>query len=241
MAEPTSIFKRTLKSALGFFLTTTQITKIEKISEHFVLIEMTGTKLKESNWLPGGKIQVDVGDLTYRTYTPIDVNKNEGKLSMICYKRSDGKASIWINALKVGDPCEVFGPRESFDFSGIEGDAVLFGDETSFGIAKVLQNKVGNQSHLFFELTSAETGKNTLEQLGISWQNITQRSPNDVHLQKMAESILDSISKFPEANIFLTGRAKSIQQIRTYLKNSNVPTNKFKVRAYWAEGKIGLD
>ncbi|TGL40380.1 siderophore-interacting protein [Leptospira perdikensis] len=241
MSEPNSFFKRSLKSVFSIFLTQTKISKIERLTNTFVLIEMTGKKLKESKWVPGGKVQVDVGNLTYRTFTPINVDKAEGKLSFLCYEHHNGPASHWLSTLKVGDTCEVFGPRESLDFSDLEGDAILFGDETSFGIAKVLQNKVGKKSHLFFELTSVETNKEALEKLGVTGQRMLERSADGSHLQKLSQEIVDRISQIPDTKVFLTGRASSIQQVRNYLKNSGIPTNKLKVRAYWADGKIGLD
>lgn len=241
MSEPNSFFKRSLKSVFSIFLTQTKISKIERLTNGFVLIEMTGRKLKESKWIPGGKVQVDVGNFTYRTFTPISVDKVEGKLSFICYQQNHGPASHWINALKVGDPCEVFGPRDSLDFSTLEGDAILFGDETSFGISKVLLNKVEKKSHLFLELTSAEVGKEALDRLGVTGQRIIERSLDGSHLQQLSQEIVDRLSQIPDAKIFLTGRASSIQQVRTYLKNSGIPTNKLKVRAYWADGKVGLD
>ncbi|TGL88809.1 siderophore-interacting protein [Leptospira congkakensis] len=241
MSETNSFFKRTLKSIFSIFITETKISKIERLTNAFVLIEMKGKKLKESNWVPGGKVQVDVGIFTYRTFTPINVDKAEGKLSFLCFKHHNGPASHWINALKVGDPCEVFGPRESLDFSSLEGDAILFGDETSFGIAKVLQNKLEKKSHLFFELTSTETSKEALEKLGVTGERMIERSADGSHLQKLSQEIVDRISQIPDAKIFLTGRASSIQQVRNYLKNSGIPTNKLKVRAYWADGKKGLD
>ena len=241
MSESNSFFKRSIKSVFSFFLTQTKVSKLERLAEGFLLIEMTGTKLKEAKWIPGSKVQVDVGNLTYRTYTPISVDKNEGKLSFLAYKRNDGPASTWIHSLKVGDPCEVFGPRESLDFSNLEEDAILFGDETSFGIAKVLQNKVGKKSHLFLELTSSEVGKKALDQLGVEGQRLVERSSDRSHLQTIAKEMIALISEIPDAKIFLTGRASSIQQVRAYLKDSGIPTNRLKVRVYWADGKKGLD
>ncbi|PJZ43681.1 SIP domain-containing protein [Leptospira brenneri] len=241
MSEPNSFFKGILKSVFSVFLTQTKISKIERLTNDFVLIEITGRKLKESKWIPGGKVQVDVGNFTYRTFTPISVDRGEGKLSFICYQHHNGPASKWINDLKVGDPCEVFGPRDSLDFSNMEGDAILFGDETSFGIAKVLQNKVEKKSHLFFELTSTDTGKKALDSLGVTGQRMIERSPDGSHLQKLSQEIVDRLSQIPDAKVFLTGRASSIQQVRNNLKNSGIPTNKLKVRAYWADGKVGLD
>lgn len=241
MSESNSFFKRSIKSVFSIFLTQTKISKIQQLTKDLVLIEMTGPKLKEAKWIPGSKVQVDVGNLTYRTYTPISVDKNEGKLSFLAYKRNDGPASTWIHSLKVGDPCEVFGPRESLDFSNMEEDAILFGDETSIGIAKVLQNSVKKKSHTFLELTSAEAGKEVLGQLGLTGARMIERSSDGSHLQTIAKEMFELISEIPEAKIFLTGRASSIQQVRTYLKNSGIPTNRLKVRAYWADGKKGLD
>lgn len=241
MSESNSFFKRSIKSVFSIFLTQTKVSKIERLSEDFVLIEMTGTKLKKSKWIPGSKVQVDVGNLTYRTYTPISVDQTEGKLSFLAYQRNDGPASIWIQSLKIGDPCEVFGPRESLDFSNLEGDTILFGDETSFGIAKVLQNNIKKKSYSFLELTSSEVGKKALDQLGVTGQRLVERSLDGSHLQTIAKELFDLISEIPDAKIFLTGRASSIQQVRAYLKDSGIPTNRLKVRAYWADGKRGLD
>lgn len=241
MSESNSFFKRSLKSAFSIFLTQTKVSKLERLAEDFILIEMTGTKLKEAKCIPGCKVQVDVGNLTYRTYTPIHVDKDEGKLSFLCYNRKEGPASTWIHSLKVGDPCEVFGPRESLDFSNLEGDAILFGDETSFGIAKVLQNNVKKKSYTFLELNSAEVGKEVLGHLGLTGLRMMKRSLEGSHLQTMAKEMFDLISEIPDAKIFLTGRASSIQQVRSYLKNSGISTNRLKVRAYWADGKKGLD
>ncbi|PJZ84281.1 FAD-binding oxidoreductase [Leptospira harrisiae] len=241
MSKANSFFKRSIKSVFSIFLTQTKVSKIEQLADGFLLIEMTGTKLKEAKWIPGSKVQVDVGNLTYRTYTPISVDKNEGKLSFICFKRSEGPASTWIHSLKVGNPCEVFGPRESLDFSNMEEDAILFGDETSFGIAKVLQNNVKKKSHTFLELTSLEAGKEALSHLGLTGHRIMERSLDGSHLQTITKEIFELISKIPEAKLFLTGRASSIQQVRTYLKNSGIPTNRIMVRVYWADGKKGLD
>lgn len=241
MSEANSFFKRSIKSVFSIFLTQTKVSRIEQLAESFILIEMTGTKLKEANWNPGSKVQVNVGNLTYRTYTPISVDKNEGKLSFLAYKRNDGPASTWIHSLKVGDPCEVFGPRLSLDFSNIEEDAILFGDETSFGIAKVLQNNIKKKSYSFLELNLLAEGKEALGHLGLTGHRMIERSPEGSHLQTIAKEMFDLISNIPDAKIFLTGRASSIQQVRAYLKNSGIPTNKLKVRAYWADGKKGLD
>ncbi|EMY60159.1 siderophore-interacting protein [Leptospira terpstrae] len=241
MSETNSFFKRSIKSIFSIFLTQTKVSKIVRLAENFVLIEMAGTKLKEAKWIPGCKVQVDVGNLTYRTYTPISVDKEEGKLSFLCYNRKEGPASTWIHSLKVGDPCEVFGPRESLDFSNLEGDAILFGDETSFGIAKVLQNNVKKKSYTFLELNSAEVGKEVLGHLGLTDHRMMERSLDGSHLQTMAKEMFDLISEIPDPKIFLTGRASSIQQVRAYLKDSGIPTNRLKVRSYWADGKKGLD
>ncbi|TGN18039.1 siderophore-interacting protein [Leptospira idonii] len=242
MSQPTSFLKRGLKSALSIFVTQTKITKIDRLTENFILIEMAGTKLTEAKWVPGGKVQVDVGNLTFRTYTPIHLDTNEGKLSVLCYLREESPAAIWIHSLKVGDSCDVFGPRESLDLSHLEGDVALFGDETSLGITKVLQNQTDQKARVFLEVNSDHETKNALERLGVTNQTIIKRSTNNSHLEKMAEEMIELNRKNANlSTIFLTGRASSIQRIRLLLKESGIPNTKLKVRAYWADGKVGLD
>ncbi len=220
-------------------MTQSQVASIEKLSENFVQVELSGSPIEKAKWTPGGKIQIDVGGLKFRTFTPLRWGEKEGSLTIIGYRRPGHPATDWLDALRVGEACEVFGPRDSLDFSRLEGKVALFGDETSFGIARVLRGVIGPRAHIFLELNSLVEGQDVLARLGIEAAQTHERSADGAHLSALARGLIEKSGEF--STVFLTGRASSIQRLRTLLKEAGVPGGKLKTRPYWADGKAGLD
>src|SRR5947208_11720096 len=73
--------------------------------------------------------------LSARTYTPMSWDAVNGRTRMLTFAHGDGPGSRWASGLREDDTCQFFGPRHSLDLSGLESPVVLFGDETSFGLA----------------------------------------------------------------------------------------------------------
>lgn len=241
MSQSPSFIKSALKFTLGRFNKKVSISKIEKLTKTFTLVEITGEELKSAKWIPGCKLQVDItNEFTFRTFTPIYLDQEAGKLSFLCYRRSGHPATKWVDALNVGAECEVFGPRESLNFSGAEDNVVFFGDETSFGAAKVLLG-ISKRASLFFEVNHTKESEEILEKIDVEATLISQRKPSDEHLAELAKEVIRFSNEKPLSVIYLTGRASSIQVLRAAFKEAGIENSKMKVRVYWADGKKGLD
>lgn len=230
-----------LKNTLGRLNKKVHVSKIETITNQFIRIELSGEPFKKVKWQPGCKIQVDVsGSFSFRTFTPLAVDAEAGKLSFIVFRRSGHLATDWVDSLKLGKRCEVFGPRESLNLINVPSRVAIFGDETSIGIAKVLKDQ-SNQAELFFE-TSAETDvSQVFETLQIKPASVVQSVASQSHINELVLKIVEMNKIKPFEMVFLTGRAKSIQTLRTKLKEHKIESSKFKTKAYWADGKSGLD
>ncbi|WP_342731832.1 siderophore-interacting protein [Bradyrhizobium sp. B117] len=218
-----------------------RIAAIETLSPHFRLVELEGEALKTVAWAAGQKIQVAMGaGLSARTYTPMSWNAGSGRTRLLAFVHGDGPGSRWADGLHEGDTCQFFGPRRSLDLTGFEAPIVLFGDETSFGLAAALRDNLqaGGALHMF-ETTDVAASRQVLEAISLGEARLIARSADDVHLAAVEAEMLRLAAN--GAQFVLTGKASSIQRISRALKAAGVASSRIKAKAYWAPGKTGLD
>jgi NADPH-dependent ferric siderophore reductase len=95
-----------------------------------------GQALTGVDWVPGQKVQIAMGEgFVTRTYTPVEWEAKAGRAAIVGYAHGGGPGSAWLRDIKPGNECDILGPRASIDTRAISGPLVLFGDETSIGLA----------------------------------------------------------------------------------------------------------
>lgn len=226
---------------LRWLMRPARVAAIETLSPRFRLIELKGEALKDVKWTAGQKIQIAMGaGLSARTYTPISWDTGNGRTRLVAFVHGDGPGSRWTSGLREGDTFQFFGPRRSLDLAGFEAPVVLFGDETSFGIAAALRNNLqaGGALHMF-EATDAAESRQALEAIGLGQARLIARSDSDDHLATVEAEMLRLAAN--GAQFVLTGKASSIQRVSRALKAAGVASSRIKTKAYWAPGKSGLD
>ena len=125
----------------------------------------------------------------------------------------------------------------------LERPAVLFGDETSLGLAHSLRlTPDGARAvDIVLEVTSKPAVVPVLERIGLSHAHVVERKPDDAHLG----DVEDLIARLRQANaalsLVLTGKASSIQRLNKHLRSLGLSGARVRKRAYWATGKVGLD
>jgi NADPH-dependent ferric siderophore reductase len=137
----------------------------------------------------------------------------------------------------------MFGPRGSLALNALEGPVVLFGDETSFGVAKSLLDLRGPADGVgfVFESTDRDEAVQVLGELGLGAASVVEREPNHAHAPRLESQLRAALEVRPNATLVLTGHAQTIQVLRARLKAKPAPIRGQKVKAYWADGKRGLD
>lgn len=83
--------------------------------------------------------------------------------------------------------------------------------------------------------------KEVLKQMGVLEHTELQKTSDGSHLEKIVSDLLDLNQQENLTAVFLTGRASSIQQLKSLLRDQGFPLQKLKIRPYWADGKKGLD
>lgn len=217
--------------------------EVRVLHEEFRLVTLAGEALRGVTWSPGQKLQVAMGGWAYRTYTPFSWEAREGSTQLLLFLHGDAPGSAWGRGLKEGDPCTLFGPRHSLDLESLERPAVLFGDETSFGLALALRETArgAGDVRLVFEVTSRPVAESVLGQLGLGFAELVERRPGDAHLDEVEALAADPASTRAVKSFALSGKASSIQRLHQRLRALGRSGREIRTRAYWAPGKVGLD
>ena len=233
--------KAWLGAMVGRFLfREVETAEVRDLGASFRLVSFRGESLRGVSWEPGDKIQVYLPDHGMRTYTPMtwDAARGTGELLVFIHGTSPG--AEWGRQLRPGDHWQFFGPRRSIRATDLDGPVVLFGDETSFAVARALADaKSPSAVKSVFEVSDAVESNEVLSKIGVTGATV-QRERAEAHLSTTCDRLVDELAATPGASLVMTGKAQSIQLLRTRLKAKSA-LRSGKVKAYWSVGKAGLD
>jgi NADPH-dependent ferric siderophore reductase len=229
------------KALLRLFMKRAVIVAAENLAGQFYLLTLESPAFKGVPWQPGQKVQIAMGSaFVARTFTPVDWDVATGSTRLLGYAHGAGPGSDWLRSARKNDECDVLGPRSSLDTRAIAGPIVLFGDETSIGLAGSLRHLHQAKSvQSFLETDDVDSVRAMAAHLGISDLHLSQRTAGDAHLHVITEQLAALAAN--GATFLLTGKAQSIQQLHRGLKSAGVPAVRILSKAYWAPGKTGLD
>lgn len=203
----------------------------------FRRLELSGASLREVAWRPGDKVQVFLPDIGMRTYTPLSW-ETRGATTFLAYVHGDTPGATWAKQVKAGDEVSFFGPRRSIEVSDVEAPLAVFGDETSVALALALSAaRPTRKVTAVLEVNERAEVRAALDACGSLLDvHLVERASSNGHLTVVTEHLRVALG----AGAFgvFTGRAASIQAVKQSLRGLEYAS---KTKAYWAEGKRGLD
>lgn len=232
-------FERTVTRLL---MRPARVSAVAQISKNFRLIDFQGDALRECTWTPGDKLQIKLdGSLSTRTFTPMQWDTATGATRILAYCHGAGPGCDWARRAQPGDERQLFGPRASLRLDGLPASTVLFGDETSIGLAATLQRtgEAASVRHFIFEVNDREEAAVVLESFGMKTAVAIERQPDNGHLEALIRAIQPLVG--PSTAFVLSGKASSIQYVNRALKALSVAPRRLRTKVYWAPGKAGLD
>ena len=233
--EPNAFVKLFTKAA--------SVRALEQIGDRFRLITLSGPALGSVRWIPGMKVQMTLGGFTARTYTPIEWDAENGVTRLLAYMHGESPGTAWVRGLEVGASAPVFGPRDSLDLTALSRPGLLFGDETSIGLAHALRfTPQGSKGvRIVLEVGSRSECEAVLARMKIEDVTLIERAPDDAHLGQLQEIVAQQVSERSIASAVLSGKATSIQRLNKQLRALGFKSRQLRTKAYWAPGKVGLD
>lgn len=242
MVSAMGFLKKALGETVGRLLfRELRVTTTRAIAARFRRIDLASDELQRVSFGAGDKIQLMVGDGETRTFSPFAFDGARGAMSLLVHLHGEASpGALWGKQAAVGDRVRAFGPRGSLPLTTMQGPVVLFGDETSFGVARALLEHRGDGRDLsfVFETTDVDSAAAALEHLELPRESVVALE----NVPQQAEAkIRGALERHPNAHLVLTGRAPSIQALRAAFKQRPMAHSGQRVRAYWAPGKRGLD
>jgi len=231
---------RIKKTLIQLFMREARLAERRHLGDRFFSLRLEGAALRRVAWTPGQKIQISLGStFATRTYTPTEWDAANGSTRLLAYAHGDGPGSDWVRSSQVGDLCHLFGPRSSLDVEKMPAGALLFGDETSIGLAIALTaHHRENPPRCIFEVNAAQETLAMIPAIGLPGATVIERDAEGAHLQ----DIIRAIDAAPPRKVaILTGKASSIQRLHRHLKQNGGSARSVLTKAYWAPGKQGLD
>ena len=223
-----------------------RVDAVHALSPRFRLVSLRSDAFRRVAHVPGDKVQVRVGGMAFRTFTPFRLGEGDDSIELLGYLHGGAPATRWLGALAPGDRCHVMGPRRSMDLAAIDRSTVFVGDETSLGLALALCGTPlgGLDTHFIFEVDDAVEVRAVLESMGRgmlrhAW--LVERRSDGAHLA----DVESALARYARADSFrqyvLSGHSPAIQRLQRTLRSAGAKPSQMLAKAYWAPGKTALD
>jgi ferric-chelate reductase (NADPH) len=243
LGRPPKRFGRLEGAVSKLFTKAAVVESVRDVADGFRRLTLAGAALRGVEWIPGQKVQLLLGGWVQRTYTPLAWDPRAGVTELLAYTHGEGPAAAWARGLSVGEGCSVFGPRGSLDLEALRRPALLFGDETSFGLAHALRftSARAHGAHLLLEVNSMAASSAALEAMDVTGAHLVERRAGDAHLEELQQLATRLIQTHAIGDGVLSGKAPSIQRLNKHLRQLGMARAHIQTKAYWAPGKTGLD
>ncbi|TCK85087.1 siderophore-interacting protein [Albibacterium bauzanense] len=216
-----------------------EVVETNYISPKIKRIRFQGN-LSGMSFQPGYAVLIRVNETEFRNYTVVFNDVENGILEIIFYIHGQAPGSLFIDNLNVGDEIRISAPRGKKQYEPTIKQHLIFGDETSLGLAcSFLPYLKKNQHQFQFYFELDESNFNVPQLLGL--ENYSVFSKNDIFINRQLINDLP-IFNSPDWNtshFVLTGNATSVQNFRHVLKSNSVKGRIF-TKGYWLKGKAGL-
>ncbi|MFL6695967.1 MAG: siderophore-interacting protein [Vitreoscilla sp.] len=219
---------------------------VHALSPRFRLVSLRSDAPERAAYRPGDKVQVRVGRMAFRTFTPFCLDRADGAFDLLGYAHANTPAGRWLHAVAPGDRCHVRGPRRSMDLAAIDRSTVFVGDETSLGLALALCGTPlgGLDTHFIFEVADAAEVRSVLQAMGhgmLQHAWLVERRGDGSHLAQVESALARYAGADSFRQYVLSGHSATIQRLQRTLKVAGAKPSQMLVKAYWAPGKIALD
>ncbi|WP_436490629.1 hypothetical protein [Chitinophaga sp. ARDCPP14] len=196
--------------------------------------------LSGMNFQLGYAVIIRVSDTEYRNYSVSFSDVENGILEIIFHLHGAAPGCLFMDRLTAGDQVRVSMPRGQKQYDPAVEKQLLFGDETSLGLAVSFQPYLKKNNHEFqfyFELDEANEQVPRL--LGLENYTVFPKNNHFRNEQWINDLAVFNAGDWLTANYILTGNVKSVQTFRRVLKNNNISGRIFTA-GFWLEGKTGL-
>lgn len=228
-----------MEGLMGSKMPLMKVMEIKYISPSIKRIRFKGN-LSGMNFQLGYAVIIRVSDTEFRNYTASFSDVEKGILEIIFHIHGAAPGSFYIDSLQASDTVRIGMPRGQKHYNPSVKQYLLFGDETSLGLAFSFHACLKKNLHQYqFYLELEEENQNIPQLLGLENCQVFSKKDTFKNEQWISDLPILKTSGWLTANVVLTGNVKSVQTLRRGLKKNNIK-GKIVATGYWLEGKTGL-
>jgi len=217
------------------------VVETEMLSSNVKCVTFKGDFLK-ADFIPGNEVLFRVNPNEYRHYTLSDFDKETDTCKVIFYLNGQGPGNNWAVNIQCGDQLKMILDKAKVKYNHNSNQHFFFGDETSIGLYESLGKKAIELDDEYFgvlELKDENIDSVDGINLLIDAVSANINAPAENAVTWMENMHPKCWEMWKDATFYLTGRAKSVQRFKKYLKQKGVSFKQIHSMSYWEMGKIG--
>ncbi len=167
-----------------------------------------------------------------RTFTPLRVDNDAGRMDLEIVRHDGGAVSRWAETASPGDPAAINGPGRGFDLPDGITRLLLLGDETAMpAVAQLMEwmpDEVETEAHV--EVITHDAVVTMPDDEAVTWHVC---EPPGAALVEVARSL--TAEDLPDTtHLWAAGEASAMQAIRNHLFDDlGLARSRATVRGYW--------
>ncbi|RQO78684.1 hypothetical protein DBR40_07030 [Pedobacter sp. KBW01] len=241
MPKLPSWLANTMEKVISNKIYQAEVVEIKMLSSNLKCVTFEG-EFFDAKFIPGNEVLLRVNANEYRHYTLSGFDERNGTCEVIFYLNRQGPGhSLAVNIQK-GDILKLIVDRARVKYNEASNQHFFFGDETSLGLYESLGKKAADEDVEYFGILELqEENFDSVDHINL----LIDVVPSDLNAPaKNAINWMDNMhplcwEMWQDATFYLTGRAKSVQQFKKYLKQRGVRFSQMITMPYWEIGKVG--
>lgn len=201
-----------------------------------LLVPTPGTdELVIPEWNGNEFLLADGGRPALRTFTPLQVDNDAGRLELEIVRHPGGAVSDWAESVRPGAPAAISGPGTGYSFPDGARELIVLADETALPAARQLAAtapaSLSLSIHVEVLSDDAVVEVECRDGDSIEW-HITE--PGATPGGRLIEVVRSLDALADGVDLWAAGEASAMHAIRTHLFDTlGVPRKRATVRGYW--------
>ncbi|WP_316830432.1 hypothetical protein [Pedobacter aquatilis] len=217
------------------------VTETRMLSSNLKKITLKGDFV-EADFVPGNEVLFRVNANEYRHYTLSDFNRENETCEIILFLNRKGVGNNWAVNLQKGDSLKLIADNAKIKYNFNSNQHFFFGDETSIGLYEQFGAVAGELEHEYFGILEIkEENEEALNNIKLLIDAVPSEimAPAENAITWMENMHPKCWEMWKDASFYLTGRGKSVQKFKKYLKEKGVSYKQIQTTCYWENGKTG--
>lgn len=170
-----------------------------------------------------------------RTFTPLRIDNDAGRLDLEIVRHPGGAVSEWAESVQPGAPAAISGPGRGYDHPSAAEQLIVLADETALPAAIQVAETAPDEVavHLHIEVISAAARRDIQlpDRHTVDW---FVTPPGQTPGGRLVETVQTLGPLDGDTSIWAAGEASAMQAIRTHLFDAlGVERRRATVRGYW--------